>query len=129
MLKALVIIVKNVNFVELKICVDEIIEIENKKIRLKLDTGADISVIPKEIFQKMDTHFKIRNTGCIIKGFEGTKAKTEGIVNLLCKYKDNSIYEDFVIIEGATKVLLGGQACVNLGLVKRVNKVELRKHK
>ncbi|KAK9704562.1 hypothetical protein QE152_g27804 [Popillia japonica] len=53
---------------------EEVIEIEGKKVKTKLDTGADV-------------------------------------------------YEDFVIVEKASQVLLGGQACLHLNLVKRINTV------
>lgn len=103
---------------------DEIVEIENKKVKLKLDTGADISIIPEKSFERVNKQFKVRHTDYIVKGFEGTKAKTVGIVNLFCKFKNRSIYEDFVIVKGATRILLSGQACVDLGLVKRINKID-----
>ncbi|XP_072380686.1 uncharacterized protein [Diabrotica undecimpunctata] len=61
------------------------------------------------------------------KGFEGTQAKTVGTVSLHCKYKNKNIYENFVIVEGANKILLSGQACVDLGLLKRINRVNIKK--
>ncbi|XP_072389442.1 uncharacterized protein [Diabrotica undecimpunctata] len=103
---------------------DEIIEIENKRIKVKLDTGADVSIIPLKIFKKIDKQFKIRHNQYVLKGFEGTQAKTIGVVNLVCKYKNKYVYDDFTIIDGATQVLLSGKLCVDLGLVKRINNVE-----
>ncbi|XP_031349551.1 uncharacterized protein LOC116175529 [Photinus pyralis] len=38
---------------------DEIVEIEDTKFKVKLDTGADVSVIPRKIFDKIDKQFKI----------------------------------------------------------------------
>ncbi|XP_072398136.1 uncharacterized protein [Diabrotica undecimpunctata] len=42
---------------------DEIIEIENKRIKVKLDTGADVSIFPLKIFKKIDKQY----LGIIIK--------------------------------------------------------------
>ncbi|XP_050504417.1 uncharacterized protein K02A2.6-like [Diabrotica virgifera virgifera] len=103
---------------------DEIIEIENKRIKVKLDTGADVSIIPLKIFKKIDKQFKIRDNHYVLKGFEGTQAKTMGVVNLFCKHKNKYVYEDFTIINGATRVLLSGKLCIDLGLVKRINNIE-----
>ncbi|XP_031332624.1 uncharacterized protein LOC116162964 [Photinus pyralis] len=107
---------------------DEIVEIEDTKFKVKLDTGADVSVIPRKIFDKIDKQFKVRKSNYIIKEFEGTQAKSIGTVNLFCKYKNKNVYEDFVIIEGVNKILLGGQACVDLGLLKRINKVNIQEY-
>lgn len=104
---------------------DEIIQIENKKIKVKLDTGAEINVMPSKTFKSINKQFKIRPTGYVLKAFEGTQAKPVGIVNLLCKHKNREMYEDFVVVEGANQILLSGQTCVKLDLVKRIYNVKV----
>lgn len=108
---------------------NEVIILENKKVKIRLDTGADVSVIPLRVFKEINKQFKVRPTQYILKGFEGSHAKPIGIVNLHCTLKNKEIYEDFVIVEGANQILLGGQACVNLNLIKRINNVKCKKFK
>lgn len=55
---------------------DETILIENKTFKVRLDTGADVSILPKEKFDKINGKFLIQHTRHILKGFEGTQAKT-----------------------------------------------------
>lgn len=105
---------------------EEIIMLESKKIKVRLDTGADVSVIPITIFNDINMQFKVRPTEYRLKGFEGSEAKPVGIVNLYCNFKGKEIYEDFVIVKGAKQVLLGGQACINLNLIKRINGISLK---
>lgn len=100
---------------------EEIIIIENKKFKVRLDTGADVSIIPLNIFKSVDKQFKIRPAEYMLKGFEGSKAKPIGVCNLHCIYKSNEIYEYFVIVNGANQILLGGGACLKLNLIKRIN--------
>lgn len=102
---------------------EEYLYIEDKKFKIRLDTGADVSVMPIRIFKCINKQFKIRPTTYILKGFEGTSAKTIGICNLHCKYKGRDTYEDFVVVEGATQILLSGQACTKLSLIKRINNI------
>lgn len=104
---------------------EETLYIENKKFKVRLDTGADVSVMPLNIFKYVNKQFKVRSTNYVLKGFEGSEAKTIGISNLHCKYKGTDIYEDFVIVDGASQVLLSGQACTNLNLIKRINIINL----
>lgn len=103
----------------------EKLTIEEKKFKVRLDTGADCCVMPLSIFRKINKQFKVRPTRCILKGFEGSQAKPLGIVNLHVSFKDREIYEDFVIIDGANQILVGGQACLKLKLIKRINNVNL----
>lgn len=99
------------------------IEIENKICNVKLDTGADVNVIPFKLFKHIGKGIQVRNTNYVIKAFEGTVAKPYGTVNLHCKYKNKNIFADFVIAEGVNQVLLGAQMWVNLNLIKRINNV------
>ncbi|XP_050510413.1 uncharacterized protein LOC126887113 [Diabrotica virgifera virgifera] len=106
---------------------EEFLEIEGRKIKTKLDTGADVNIIPLKIFKYVNKQFRVRPTEYILKAFEGTVAKPIGIVNLNCKFKNKEIFEDFVIVEGANQVLIGGQACLHLNLIKRINIVSTDK--
>ncbi|KAF2894626.1 hypothetical protein ILUMI_11547 [Ignelater luminosus] len=100
---------------------DEIVSIENGKLKIKVDTGADVSIMPLKVFKKLDSQFKIRPTNYVLKALQGSTLKPTGVVRLHCNYKGNEIYEDFMIIEHAEQVLLGGRASLQLQLVKRIN--------
>lgn len=102
---------------------NESIIIEDKKIQIKLDTGADVNVMPLEIFKLVNRQFKIRPIHYMLKALEGTQVESLGIVNLGCRYRNRESYEDFVIVKGANQVLLSGQACLNLKLIKRISNV------
>lgn len=103
----------------------EYIKIEGHNIKCKLDTGADISVMPKKIFDQINTNlnYKLHDTELKVESFVGEKVKPLGLVNLKCKFRENECYENFIIVEYST-MLLGLPACLSLNLVKRVNVVE-----
>ncbi|KAG5865867.1 hypothetical protein JTB14_016486 [Gonioctena quinquepunctata] len=104
----------------------ENLSIEKEKVKVRLDTGADVSVIPLRIFEKIDKQFKVRHTQYILKGFEGSQAKPIGIVNSHRSFENREIYEDFVIVDGANQVLVGGQACLNLKLIEIINNINVQ---
>lgn len=104
---------------------EECMKIEGIKFKVKLDTGADVNIMPYEKFQRLECSYRVRKTDYILKAFEGAVAKPIGIVNLSVRYKDKCNFEDFVIVKGANQRLLGERTCVHLGLIKRINKVNV----
>ncbi|KAF2904659.1 hypothetical protein ILUMI_01514 [Ignelater luminosus] len=100
----------------------EIVNTENRKIKIKVNTGADVSIMPLKVFKKLDSQLqKIKPTNYVLKAFEGSTLKPTGVVRLHCNYKSNELYENFMIIEHAEQVLLGGWASLQLQLVTRIN--------
>lgn len=102
----------------------ESIVIEGQKIKCKLDTGADVSIMPKSIFDKINKkiNIKLHDTEFKIQSFTGENVKPIGIVNLKCSFRGNVCQENFIIVESST-MLLGLPGCVALNLIKRVNTV------
>ncbi|XP_059046445.1 uncharacterized protein LOC131842029 [Achroia grisella] len=105
---------------------EENIQIEDKIFKCKLDTGADVSILPKSVFDKLNykLNCKIQKTELTVQSFTGENIKPIGIVNLKCKYKNKICNENFVIAE-ASNILLGLPACVSLNLVKRIHSVQV----
>lgn len=66
---------------------DGVINIEDKKVKIKVDTRADVSLMFLKVIKKMNCQFKIKPTEYVLKAFEGSKSKPNGVVNLCCKYK------------------------------------------
>lgn len=108
----------------------ESIQIEGNAVKCKLDTGADVSIMPKQIFDKINKNcsLKLYDTECKIESFVGEKVKPLGIINLKCSYKDNECYENFIVVD-CTTMLLGLPGCVSLNLVRRVHSVQANNDK
>lgn len=106
----------------------EKILIEDMSIKCKLDTGADVSVMPLKIFKKISKSAGIKpiKTNVRLQGFDGSKSTPVGRVNLKCEYNDKVAYEDFMIVNG-TSMLLGLPGCIALNLVQRISSVVSQK--
>lgn len=102
----------------------EHIFIENCKIKCKLDTGADVSIMPLKIFNKINkNNLKLLKTNIKLESFEGAKVEPIGMISLNCKYKNISSYENFLIVD-CKSVLLGLSGCLSLNLIKRIHSVQ-----
>ncbi|XP_072375199.1 uncharacterized protein [Diabrotica undecimpunctata] len=65
---------------------EEYIEVENYKLKAKLDTGADVNVIPLNVYKKFNCQFKTRPTEYVLKAFDGNVSHSIGVVNLNVKW-------------------------------------------
>ncbi|CAH2091003.1 unnamed protein product [Euphydryas editha] len=103
----------------------ENIIIETLPVKCKLDTGADVSIMPLEIFQKINSklNVKLLKTNIKLESFNGNVVEPLGMVNLMCKFKNTKSFENFVIVKCKT-TLLGLPGCISLNLIKRVNSIE-----
>ncbi|XP_063532827.1 uncharacterized protein LOC134743366 [Cydia strobilella] len=100
----------------------DFINIEGKSIYCKIDTGAEVSVMPTKIFKELHYSAALRPTKTL-EAFDGTKVKAIGKVRLHCKYKERECYEDFRIVD-CKLMLLGESGCEALKLVKRIYSVD-----
>lgn len=104
----------------------EDIIIEDSKVKCKLNTGANVSIIPVNLLNKINENLnlKLLPTNIKLESFEGNQVKPVGMINLQCQYKDTKCFENFIIVD-CKSMLLGLPGCVNLNLVKRVHSVPI----
>ena len=60
---------------------------EKKPVRLKLDTGAQVNILPKTVFDKLGKH-QIKPNKARLHSYGGKKLNTLGVCELHCLYKD-----------------------------------------
>lgn len=102
----------------------ENILIENRYVNCRLDTGADVSIMPLNIYKSLGSNIELRKCNQSLEAFQGSTIKPVGMVNLHCKYKAIECYEDFMVVD-CKSMLLGLPGCIALNLVKRINTVNL----
>ncbi|KAJ8890769.1 hypothetical protein PR048_010278 [Dryococelus australis] len=51
------------------------LSVENTKIRFKLNSGSEVNIIPEILFQKINRHFKVRETKDVFGFYGGFKVK------------------------------------------------------
>lgn len=100
----------------------EMIQINESNVKVKLDTGADVNVLPLNIYNKIKkSNVKLESTNMILESFGGNKIKPLGITELLCTIKNVTKKQEFVIVKADTTPLLGLYTCREFNLIKRIH--------
>ena len=65
-----------------------ILKINNKKVKVKLDTGAELNVMLRLLKQIEDDHVKMERTKTKLCGYGRTNISVEGKIKLMCEFRD-----------------------------------------
>ncbi|KAL4708755.1 hypothetical protein ACJJTC_007136 [Scirpophaga incertulas] len=103
--------------VDLKIC--------NNIINFKLDTGADVNVLPLRYLQILNIfQGELLKTNSRLSGYSGASIKVVGKIYLKVHYKNNLYLLEFTVADVESMPVLSRYACVELGLIQRVLSVQ-----
>ena len=94
---------------------------QNCEVKFKLDTGAQVNVIPLKKFRQMnmkETNFNPTNIK--LTGYGGMRLKVKGKCDVQCKYKDSRCVISFYIVDTDSPAMFGLDTCTDLGLLKLV---------
>lgn len=98
--------------------------IDKVKVTFKIDTGANINVLPLDYINK-NNQKEINQSKIKLYAFGGTCIEAIGKINLNCKImnKNEHIHSmvTFVVIKEKLTPILGLKSSVDLGLVKRID--------
>ncbi|GBO41607.1 Transposon Ty3-G Gag-Pol polyprotein [Araneus ventricosus] len=100
--------------------------IEGQPVTLKLDTGAEVNVLPLSIFNLFKSQSKMRKCNVVLKAFGGATIKPVGSISLNCSVDNLNCVIDFIIVANPqVRPLLGINECVKLDLIHFVNDIEI----
>lgn len=101
--------------------------IKNKqsKISFKIDTGADVNILPMIQFQPLQmSKSLIKPVHSILKSCTGDALSTLGTCLLQC-YRDSVSHKiKFIVVNNNTQPILGLETCVALNLIQKVESLE-----
>lgn len=99
----------------------ENILVEGVKVTFKLDSGSDISIIPKKMYSNIRDIPNLKKSNVTLISYGNFKFKPVGEVILKCNFKNLSVPVKFVVVDFNSEPLLGLDDCLKLSLIKRVN--------
>ena len=107
-----------------------ILKISNKKVKVKLDTGAEVNVMLMRVFKQIeDGHVKMERTKTKLCRYGGTNIPLEGKIKVMCKFRDAKQKSEFYVTKTDFKTALSLQTCRELGMIQIFNKVTSNKDK
>ena len=100
--------------------------IVGQEISLKLDTWAEVNMIPYATFKKIAGASKImlRKPKAKLTAYNGQDIPVTAVCNLSCKHKDVTYDLEFYIINMKSEPVLSVSACRELGIIKFVNNLK-----
>lgn len=102
--------------------------IKNVYINFKLDTGADVNILPKSYLCKINVaENDLVKTTMKLQGYSGSKINVVGKCFLKTIYKENVFILKFVVVDVNSPPILGINSCQELKLIKRVMTVSSTK--
>ncbi len=89
-------------------------------ITYKIDTGAQVNVLPKKLFYSLSNRPKLKPTGIKLTAYSGSNIPVIGKCIAYTKLKNKSIPVLFIIAETSSSPILGLKTSESLNLIKRV---------
>ena len=101
------------------------VEIEGKLVKFKLDTGAEVNVIPLNVYSSFQD-VPVTETQVKLSSYSDHQIDVVGKVSLSCKVVGEKSQElEFFVANVESPPVLGIVACQKLNLVKKVHGVEV----
>ena len=102
-----------------------IIKIEESDKRVKLNTGAEVNVMPKRAYDQLkNSNKKVTKTSVKLHGYGGHNIPVIGTTRLECSANDVRKSTDFYVVQTKSKTILGLKSCRDMMLVKIMDELK-----
>lgn len=95
----------------------EKIWIGRKSVAFKIDTGAEVNVIPLSIFRQLSEGIELHRTGVKLRAFSGETLRPVGMCSLFGEFENMSCNMRTAVVDIDVMPILGLKSCIELGLV------------
>ena len=97
--------------------------IKGRKVKAKVDTGAQVNVISKSLTDKLKV--PLVNSNAKLTSYSGDIIPVAGKTTLICDYKNNTFSIDFIVTSAlSATTILGLETSEKMNLFQRVNEIE-----
>lgn len=96
----------------------ESIKMNEKKVDSKIDTGADMDVMPLNVLRKIAPNTELRATSVTLRAFGGQKIKPTGMCTLLLSFNGISFKKNFAVVDLDFVPIIGLRTSIRLGIVQ-----------
>ena len=96
------------------------IDVNGTEIPFKLDTGAQVNILPSKELHRLKVKPKVQNKQINLRTYNDEPIRNTGMCRATLSLKAQSVDVMFVIVDGDRQPTLGLKTCKKLGLIKRV---------
>ena len=91
--------------------------IDGLSVKFKLDTGAQVNILPEEIFH--NTKLSLEKSNITLRSYSGHAMKPLGETKCNVMVGKSAYFLTFQVVGGGVKPILGMRACERMNLIKR----------
>lgn len=95
----------------------EKVDIGNKSVMFKIDTGAEIDVLPLSLVRELFPRAEVKYTNITLKAFGGEKIKPVGMCYLSCCFRNIALSLFIAVVDIDITPILGLTSCAKFGIV------------
>ena len=98
------------------------LHIKDAKVRMKIDTGAEVDVMPLRVFNQVNDRNKesiltMKSTSTKLIGYGGNEIPVCGVCSTACSFKGKILHTDFYVVDTDSRTVLGFDSCKKLDLI------------
>lgn len=95
------------------------LRIGNKLVNCKVDTGAEVNIMPQRVYNQLRDKPSLSATRTILRTVAG-QVNPLGVIKASIQFKQKRSVAKFFVVDDSTQTLCGLQTSVELGLVKKL---------
>ncbi|UYV62145.1 K02A2.6-like [Cordylochernes scorpioides] len=99
------------------------IKVNNRQINFKIDTGADVNVLPLQYYYQSFQRIKLEKSDKILQGPNGIPLETVGMIHIKLQNKGQHLNSKIYIVDKLKQPLLSGETSEKLNIVRMIQQL------
>ncbi|UYV68276.1 STOML2 [Cordylochernes scorpioides] len=99
------------------------IKVNNRQINFKIDTGADVNVLPLQYYYQSFQRIKLEKSDKILQGPNGIPLETVGMIHVELQNKGQHLNSKIYIVDKLKQPLLSGETSEKLNIVRMIQQL------
>ncbi|UYV76496.1 K02A2.6-like [Cordylochernes scorpioides] len=99
------------------------IKVNNRQINFKIDTGADVNVLPLQYYYQSFQRIKLEKSDKILQGPSGIPLETVGMIHVKLQNKGQHLNSKIYIVDKLKQPLLSGETSEKLNIVRMIQQL------
>ncbi|UYV76722.1 K02A2.6-like, partial [Cordylochernes scorpioides] len=99
------------------------IKVNNRHINFKIDTGADVNVLPLQNYYQSFQKIKLEKSDKILQGPNGIPLETVGMIHVKLQNKGHHLNSKIYIVDKLKQPLLSGETSEKLNIVRMIQQL------